>query len=127
MTKKTLPGSPTDDAHTIARQITEQILSILEKRDAKNGHLFSEDIEINLLGCLVAGVLYRELMRKPPQAVGKQELYEFTRDNVARVKDRVQQAIAVGFQSAMATYSGKHTDYYCLIRVTPEPVNKTPC
>lgn len=72
----------------------------------------------------VATICYRSLACMPEDLVDKKEQYEYAKKSFAAMKTRIQDAVSSGVSGGMKTWSGRMVDYYCQIKVVPEPVNK---
>jgi transketolase len=54
-----------------------------------------------------------------------EEAYEFTKEKFKDIKEELQSEISQGFELAFKLFSGKSPEYYCQIRMVPEPPSQT--
>lgn len=85
----------------------------------------SREVHTKFLCFFVETMVTKALNEYPPKPTSKADLYEFTRRNFEGVKQGVTDAVARGFERALKEYSGKETEYYCVVRTVPEPVSKS--
>lgn len=75
----------------------------------------------------IAAICYRSLINMPEDIVDKEEQYKYAKNSFQNIKAMICQAVSAGVTGGVKTWSGKDVDYYCLLKVTPEPVNKEMC
>lgn len=80
---------------------------------------------MQFLASYVSAVCYRSLAYIPEGIVDKEEQYKYAKDSFGDIKVKICEAVAAGVGGGMATWSGKIVDYYCLIKVVPEPESKS--
>lgn len=72
----------------------------------------------------VAAITYRSLAFRPKDVVDKEAQFKYAKESFAAMKTMICDAVAAGVSGGMGSWSGKQVEYYCLIKVVPEPVNK---
>lgn len=86
------------------------------------------EIQVNFLATYIGSLLYVALTEEPNKSVLKRaDREEFTIDNFAYMKTKIQEAVAAAFTSAMRAHAGKEIDYYCQVKAVPPVANKEPC
>lgn len=58
------------------------------------------------------------------EAPSKQEVYEYVHKNFLEIKNMIQNDVAIGFSNATSKFANKIVDYYCVLKLTPEPLSK---
>lgn len=125
MSEKSYTAAEIELLEEISGSMVSELLRTFSIHHENDGPVFAEDLTMSVIATLVCSLLYNSL--KPfdiPVELQTQELLE---SRYAHLKVRLQNAIESGFESATTAYSGKHTDYYCLIKQTPKPINELPC
>lgn len=110
----------------VVRVMSSNILTAFTFQAKSWGEDHAQKVYCQVIAAVVAGVVYRSMADIPVTIDSKEEQYEWAADSYALTKDLLQNSIAAGFKNAMLTYSGVESDYYCLIKMVPEAVNK-PC
>lgn len=72
----------------------------------------------------IAAICYRTLTRMPEAVVDKEEQYKYAKGKFQDIKSMICNAVSAGVTGGVKTWSGKDVDYYCLLKVVPEPVNR---
>jgi flagellar motor component MotA len=122
-------SSPVNQLQT---QTPDQLAATLVTETYKlidaQGNALSGKIAVMFLARFTGMLIYRSLAAPAPDSCKtKEEKYNFTSQNFAKVKQATQEAIAAAFSGAMHTFVGKPMEYYCLIKPVGPAVNKEPC
>lgn len=75
----------------------------------------------------VAAITYRSLAAMPESIVDRKEQCKYAENSFRDMKTRICNAVSAGVSGGMKTWSGQEVDYYCLIKVVPEPASKEIC
>ncbi len=70
-------------------------------------------------------LVQKALQEIPDNVFTPDELFHFSKLGLAETKVLVQNSIAAGFQKATSNFTGQDVEYYCQVRVVPEPVSRT--
>lgn len=113
----------------ISQKLIEDVFLTILKEEKKNPVFKKDELILHFLTAAVGSLVYTRLMEKPKgkKAKSEEEVYEFTRDNFNRVKQDIQEAVGLAFSGSTTVFSGKTTEYYCQVKIVPEPVSKLPC
>jgi hypothetical protein len=101
-----------ETAATLARQA----LSKIEDQEKIVGPSYKKALTAQFLSAYVAGLVSEALND------GKGNEEKVMR-NFAEAKDLVQLAAAGGFEAALGAYTGEFCEYYCTIKMVPEPLS----
>ena len=118
--------SPQDAILLLSTEMASGFLEILAAQRKKLTDEQCRQIYTHFLGKVVSGIVFQAVADVPEEIekASKQEQYEWAHGSYTDAKTRIQDAVAAGFQGAMEIYSGVHTEYYCQVKVVPEPTNK---
>lgn len=111
-----------------SKYLTSEIFRIMDSQLKEKETGVAQGVLINFLASYIGTLVYRSLTDFPEGLQeDKEALYESTMESYGELKQDIQNAIAVGFHEAMSTYANKYVEYYCEVKIVPEPVNKHPC
>lgn len=111
----------------IAVAFVNEALDFLNKQETRWGDTISDRIAMDFLAGFVTAVLYAKLTKTFPEGTSKEEIYKISQKRYLELKTEIQNSVAVGVQSAMYNYSGVFNEYYCQVKLVPEPANKKLC
>lgn len=110
-----------------ATLLAEEVYFRLEDELDKIGPDNYRHLAATFIAGLTSALVYRSLTKIPGNLKTKQAKFDWAQDSFLDMKTRIQEAVASGFTGGMKAWSGKDLDYYCTIKVTPEPKNTEPC
>jgi hypothetical protein len=82
-------------------------------------------VAATLVSRFVGALVYRTLTEEQAINQTKEQHEAFIMKNAADLKNQIQNAVAAAFQNAMSAFSGQPVEYYCQIKVVPEPKSTT--
>jgi hypothetical protein len=106
--------------------LVKECMKVIDGQTAAKGKDAGESLTINFIAMFIGTILHRSLVTRPAGLFDKDEIYEYTQNNFAITKGKIQDAVAHGFQGAMQSFSGKQVEYYCQVRPVGDPVNRLP-
>jgi len=76
---------------------------------------------------VIQAFLTKILNEAANQSDSAEEAYNMTADAFVKAKNIVEVQVAFAFYKAVHKFSGHPVDYYCQVKVVPEPLNKVEC
>ncbi len=110
----------------IVKEITVLVLEEFTFQEQTWGVDHAQKIYSSVIASIISAVVYKSMADIPDSITVDQERYEWVAESYMQTKVVMQNSVAAAFKNAMLTYSGKESDYYCLVKMVPEAVNK-PC
>lgn len=121
---KTLEEWCEEFAHKAAMDVYQLFEDERDKVGSENYKVMTATFIAGLLSALV----FRSLAFVPEKLKSDKDKCDYAEQSFADLKIRIQEAVAAGFAGGMKTWSGKNVDYYCQVKVMPEPANmEHPC
>lgn len=120
------PLDKVDERYAIelGRTLFSEAYKIIATESDKRPRAFEGLASMTFLADAVCTFVYHFVNENAKSGMSAEDAIEAYK----KYKQSVEEAVAVGFQSAMEKYSGKTVEYYAQIRIVPEPVNKEyPC
>lgn len=118
------------DAETFAMRFSQHALTAtlvyMKKLEGQYGEDFTKIFLRQYVSGLVANVMFKSL-NTDLSGVPQKLQPDIAMENFADIKMQVQDAVAVGVQTAMTQFWGKPCEYFCQIKPMPEVINKKPC
>lgn len=109
----------------LAELLTAENFRIIESRLRAYGSREIRYAASTVLCRFVGALVYKTLVEQPAINQTKPDHEAYVLKNTAELKAQLQDAVALGFQHAMSAFSGQTIEYYCQIKVVPEPNNST--
>ena len=122
MSKKKNFQSQTDFVDEFSEVLVVETFKLM----AAKGKTVGNDIALAFLSKFVGVYIHQALSDPGVDLITSQEKYEHAAECFKQAKEDVTHMVAVGVGGAMKAFSGKDVEYYCTLRVMPEPVNKLP-
>lgn len=94
----------------------------LESKNNKNK--VDRDISTKFLKHFIKKIVFDSLTELTNKNMSSKEAYTVTKASFLDIKVKIQEEVARGFEEAFLHYTGQQIDYYCDVRVIPEPINK---
>lgn len=110
-------------------RMVDHVAKAIISEGKANPELSRNELHLHFIACYLGSLVYTRLLEKP-KGKGKRggvAEYDHALKNFNELKVGTQDAVAKAFQGAMSTFAGQTVDYYCQIKVIPEPVNKLSC
>lgn len=112
----------------IATKAALDIYYLFEEQSEDVGVENHRTMMITFLAGFISAVIYRSLAVIPADLTNKKAKEAYVEASFADMKGQIMEAVAAGFTGGVKSWSGQTVDYYCQVKVTPEPTNKdTPC
>ena len=123
---KTVNKKDVDWASDLANTISKETFNLLDAAGYPKGPTMNRHVKINFLAKFL-GILVSEALHDVPKEIkNAEDRSAFVSGNFTELRDYVQQAVAAGFEAAVADYTNKQADFYCQIKRCPEPTSKYP-
>lgn len=111
----------------VSTQITDVMINMFHQVIKEKGIIFVTEVRIATIGKLIAGIAYDTLA----SATGKkystdEKAAKALLEDYSMIKGRIQEVIGAGMSSAIQTFTGKGIEYYCQIKIIPEPSSVLP-
>lgn len=103
--------------------LTNETFKLIDSKNKSNGPEAGRYVATTYLARFVGTLLFRTLTERNQLNTTKEEQEDFVMKNAAELKTAIQEAVSMGFQSAMTQFSGRQIEYYCQIKPVPEPVS----
>lgn len=110
-----------------SRKAAIDVYTMFEEERDKVGAENHRHLTVTFLAGFVSALVYRSLANIPDSIKSDEERCQYANDSFSDLKMRIQEAVASGFSGGMRTWSGRTVDYYCQVKVVPEPKNKDFC
>ena len=111
-----------------AKHLLAVTFKCIEEEEKARGVEFADGLAVSFVAGFTGALIYHILNRQHPDNTKvKKELYNFVSTNYSDIKLKVENAVAAGFTGALSSYSGKQVEYYCQVKVVPEPANTLAC
>lgn len=111
----------------VSATIVNEIFEIVSKEAQAHGDVFAEGLSTSLIRNLIYVLILNSLLNpKTVEGSTKEQIEDSVRRSYAKVKSEIQNAVADGFESASAKYSGENLGYYCKVMTAGQPSNKIP-
>lgn len=114
-------------ADQFSMEVAQEIYKTVDGIEKDKRGTLHKKLPAAFLNRFIAYTVYKTLQERPSYVRTNKEAYEFTMKNFNDMKAKIQEAVAIGFETAMSQYSGKTLEYSCTIAMVPEPSNKLPC
>lgn len=114
-----------DTIEDFNRALSKETLNLVEvfcEHSTKDNAL-RRRFAANFVSQYMEHLLMEALMDYPKDAPKKEQM-KHVFDNFKDLKAEFQEQVANAFSRAMEGYSGQNIDYYCQIKVQPEPTSK---
>lgn len=82
-------------------------------------------VSVSLLNKFFGALIYRTLVEPKTLNQSALEHEQYVMKNMGDLKNQIQDCIANSFQEAMGAFTGQPVEYYCQIKVVPEPTSTT--
>lgn len=79
--------------------------------------------EMYFISSFIRDIVERSIEVPSRRSSTTEEDFQRAKAQYENIKRGLQEAVALGFQSAMQHYSNTHIEYYCLIKTVPETKN----
>ena len=114
---------------SLSTQLAKGYLDILTELSETLTEDEFKEVYTQALAKTVSGLVYGSLIEPPRKVVqeGKKAHIKWMESSFLDAKARIQAAVAAGFQGAIKAYSDMDVEYYCEVKLVPEPLNKEPC
>lgn len=109
----------------LAQTLTVENFRIIDGKMRAYASKESRFVAATFIARFVGAMVYRTLTEDQALNKTKAEHEAFVMKNVADLKNQVQNAVAAAFQNAMSAFSGQPVEYYCTIKIVPEPPTNT--
>lgn len=119
--------TPEEYGQKLTVVLTNEILRLIDHDEPKFSAGWATTVRLNVIASLVSTVIYRCLSVEPKPAKDLEEATDLAHSGYKAIKEAVEQAVAVAFQSAFQTHSGQSADFFVQITPIPEPTNTLPC
>ncbi len=106
-----------------SRYLTLHILQFLTDERERSGEEFAERLAFNFLASYIASLGAGFLNADYSHSTGK-EKERLVMDGFLEFKQSVQDSVAAGMSGCMTAYSGQPIDYYCQLKVVPNPTGR---
>lgn len=118
MTRKPAPyEDPSAWSATVGLELANKVIAALLKHKEKvNDENYRLAFQMFMTG-IIASFVAVTLREQPDQAA---QIFP-------GIKELLQTSVANGVQTGVLNCSGEEIEYYCLIKQTPDPVNKKLC
>lgn len=118
---KELKSTVAQYSDQFATHMVAELFKHIDKQRSMRGDEFANLLPAAFLSRFVGALIFRIL--KAPIAPGTTEegAYHQQLHNYGLVKLEIQEAVSLGFQTAMTLHSGVPNEYYCQIKVVPPP------
>lgn len=96
---------------------------VLREKGYKHGPEVYRALSLLFMARVMASTLIEVIHDRPEGVEGKAAM-EHAKRQFFDMKNDVQDIVAMAFTTATAVTLGKPTDFYCQIKVTPEPISQ---
>lgn len=103
------------------------VFKCIADEEKNRGEEFADNLGTAFIAGFVGSLVHHVLARRPPVGTSKQKTYEYVAAQYADIKSNIEGAVAAGFSGSLSKYSGKEVEYYCQVKIVPEPINKLAC
>lgn len=110
----------------LTHHLCKENFKIIDAQTVAKGQDAADMLVVNFLAQFIGNILHRRLNERPNNLHDKEELIQYTQNNFADMKLKLQNAVASGFENAMMNYTGKPVEYYCHVTPVGPAVNKLP-
>ncbi len=121
MTKKL---STEEAIASLSSDLALEVLRMIDDLRSKGGDAVAQAVTVDFLAAFTTASVVRAL-GDVSTAQSSRAQYEAASARFLAHKNAVQEAVAAGFQSAMSTFSGTAVEYYCMIKMVPDPVSRS--
>lgn len=112
-------------AEEFSKYISEESFKMLIVGARAKGPQALDKVLSKFIARIIGMTIYDALKNAPNGAANQEEAYERSLKEFKSTKIRMQEAVALGFQSALKSYSNRDIEYYCSIAPVPEPLSKS--
>lgn len=108
--------------------VAVETIKLVDGRMKEHGPSAGRKVTAHVIGRMIGLTLYHTLndMSKD-KGLDKEAQCKYVEKNFARAKHEILEAVSAGFSGAMTTWSGKTVEYYCQVKIAPEPDKKKVC
>ena len=129
MSRKKIALTPEAWSASVGLDLANKVINTLLKHKeeaADEDYRFA--VSMFLTG-IIASYVAVTLREEPKGAakMSKREQAAFAENNFKEIKAMLQKVVADGVSNGVLNWSGQDIEYYCLIKMTPDPVNGRPC
>lgn len=117
----------TDWCEGFAHKAALDLYQLFEEERNKVGADNYKHLTATFLAGFISALVFRSLAYMPEGIKSDKDKCNYAMESFGDLKVRVQEAVAAGFAGGMRTWSGKDVDYFCQVKVVPEPINKEMC
>lgn len=101
----------------------------INKQLMTKGYSFGPEVYREMTMHFLTRVLAMTVMNvmhydKAPQTEDRKAAMDYTNEVMQEIKAEIAQSVGSAFTHALSRFFGQPIDYYCEIKVVPEPVNK---
>jgi len=107
---------------SLAKTLALEMSKLIDNQAEHRGGDAAFHLSTQLLAAFVAARACNSL--KVPGNLTPPQQFEVACASFQTFKVACQEAVAAGFTAAMSEFSGQHVEYYCQIKVVPEPLSK---
>jgi len=112
-----------DLANDLAEILVEENYKIIYSQTKNLGPKETRFVVATFISRMVHTMVYSTLHEEQKLAKSDKDRENLIFKNLAEVKTQVQNAVAAGFQNPMSEFSGQPVEYYCQIKLVPEPTS----
>ncbi len=114
-----------DDFSTL---MSDHAINLAQAQAYKKGGLETyQALVCAMVAKMVGTCAVHSLLDRPTEIKSKKDMREYTEGVFNGYKAGMSEAVASGFAAAMTNYVNKPVEYYCTIKIVPEPINKQAC
>jgi hypothetical protein len=107
--------------------LVQQNFEIIKEFSKNHDILIFNKLLTVFMGHFIELVITNTLSSTDPDLLSNHDQYEYVSKNFKELKTMMQLQIAESFSKSMNEFSDIDCDYYCEIKLIPEPINKIEC
>lgn len=100
-----------------------ELVKLIDAQGVNNGPEITQAIISHFLSSFTALTVLKCLGEKPSSGKGSEEEYQLASTRFLAHKILIQEAVAAAFSGALSEFTGRNVEYYCQIKLVPEPIN----
>lgn len=105
----------------ISDMLVVETLKIIDAKTRKEGDEAYRQVSAKFVERFIAAIMYKTLTEEAKINLPIKVLEDLHIKNANDMKRAIQDSVSQGFQYAMTAYSGKPMEYYCQIKLVPQP------
>jgi len=108
-------------------ELVKETVKVLESFGSGLNNSQRRELLVAFSGKMMQKMVEKALSEKPAYPYSAKDEYNLAHKNYLHMKNSIQVEVGNAFNNAMRTFSGIYPDYYCEIKLMPEPKNQIPC